>query len=398
MHAVTSSKVLIDSTCRFRSTLSQLTWQALSKGKIGKRRLSLPTSNASRGIFTRLPAPSVGSAFISESNIRSYSSSIPSSVVDVKIVEVGPRDGLQNEVHPISVEQKLQLIRRLQHAGIRNLEVGAFVSPQWVPQMANSDQILKELAKEQKFNKKTKVKYSVLVPNRKGLESALHYHEVIDEIAIFAAASEAFSQRNINSTIQESMHRFQDVIRHLQEFNSSTRSDQTPIRVRGYVSTVIACPYQGSISPAQVARVVEQLLDLGCYEISLGDTIGVGTPGTVKNMLKQVVGVATPNQLAMHFHDTYGQALANILAGMEHFEIYTVDSSVAGLGGCPYAKGASGNVATEDVVYMLEGMGISTGIDLQSLVDAGMYVCQALGDRPNGSKVSLAFKGKAVAS
>jgi hydroxymethylglutaryl-CoA lyase len=318
-------------------------------------------------------------------------------MVDVKIVEVGPRDGLQNEAHPISVEQKLKLIRRLQNAGLRNLEVGAFVSPQWVPQMADSDQILQELAKERKFDKNN-AKYSVLVPNQKGLESALQYHEAIDEIAIFAAASEAFSQRNINSTIKESMDRFRNVIRHLHAFNSSTRSDQPPIRVRGYVSTVIACPYQGSTSPVQVARVVEQLLELGCYEISLGDTIGVGTPGTVKNMLQEVVGVASPKQLAMHFHDTYGQALANILAGMDNFDIYTIDSSVAGLGGCPYAKGASGNVATEDVVYMLEGMGMSTGIDLQTLVDAGMYVCHVLGDRPNGSKVSMAYKGKAVGS
>jgi hydroxymethylglutaryl-CoA lyase len=374
-------------------TLSRLAWHSLSKEKIWKRRLSwvLPTSNASRFRFTCPASPSVDSQFV-QARIRSYSSS-PSSVVDVKIVEVGPRDGLQNEAYPISVEQKLQLIRRLQNAGLQNLEVGAFVSPKWVPQMADSVQILQELSKKQKVDTK-KVKYSVLVPNRKGLESALQNHEAIDEIAIFTAASEAFSQQNINSTIQESMNRFQAVIRHLHEFNNTTRSDKSPIRLRGYVSTVIACPYQGIIAPAQVARVVEQLLDLGCYEISLGDTIGVGTPGSVKDMLRQVVGVATPNQLAMHFHDTYGQGLANILTGMEHFEIYTVDSSIAGLGGCPYAKGASGNVATEDVVYMLEGMGMSTGIDLPKLVDAGMYACHVLGDRPNGSKVSMACSGK----
>lgn len=338
---------------------------------------------------------------------NSTTGSLPSTF-DVKIVEVGPRDGLQNESQAISVQDKLQLIHRLQTAGLQNLEVGAFVSPKWVPQMADSDKIVQYLAQERQqqldhnnndnSNNNATSNYSVLVPNRKGLESALQYHEAIDEIAIFAAASEAFSQRNINSTIQESMERFQTVMDGLKEFSYSliggTQQERPPIRVRGYVSTVIACPYQGNIAPTQVAKVVEQLLDLGCYEISLGDTIGVGTPGTVRNMLEEVTKVVDrPEQLALHFHDTYGQALANILAGMEQFGIYTIDSSVAGLGGCPYAKGASGNVATEDVVYMLEGMGLSTGVNLPALVDAGECICKVLNDRRNGSKVAQAFRG-----
>ncbi|KAG7353564.1 3-hydroxy-3-methylglutaryl-CoA lyase [Nitzschia inconspicua] len=312
---------------------------------------------------------------------------------DIKIVEVGPRDGLQNETQLIPVEQKLHLIHRLQKAGIGNLEVGAFVSPKWVPQMADSDKIVQQLGKERQLDPSTKSKYSVLVPNQRGLESALEHHQGIDEISIFAAASESFSQRNINSTIQESMERFKDVIQHLKDFNDANDT-RSPVRVRGYVSTVITCPYQGSIAPTQVAKVVELLRDLGCYEISLGDTTGVGTPGTVKNMLQEVVNVVPADQLAMHFHDTYGQALANILVGLEQFSIHTIDSSVAGLGGCPYAEGASGNVATEDVVYMLEGMGLSTGINLPTLVEAGEYICQVLNNRRNGSKVALAYKGK----
>jgi hydroxymethylglutaryl-CoA lyase len=322
---------------------------------------------------------------------KKASFSTSASSPDIKIVEVGPRDGLQNEKEPITVEQKLHLIHQLNDAGVTNLEVGSFVSPKWVPQMADSDKVLQGLAEDGR-NRGNHCHYSVLVPNRKGLEAALQQSDMIDEIAIFAAASEEFSQRNINSTIDESMERFRGVVDDLNEFNMSVAGTRNPIRVRGYVSTVVACPYQGMIKPKQVVKVVEKLLDLGCYEISLGDTIGAGTPGTIKVMLNEVLQTVSPKQLAMHCHDTYGQALANILVGLER-DVFIIDSSVAGLGGCPYAKGASGNVATEDVVYMLHGMGMSTGVDLDMLVDAGDYICRVL-NRETGSKAAKAIKAK----
>lgn len=320
---------------------------------------------------------------------------------EIKIVEVGPRDGLQNEALPlVSVKDKLRLIRSLERAGCANIEVGAFVSPKWIPQMSGSSEVLNGLRSDDSANR-TRSRYSVLVPNVKGLEKALvaggagpnkERKLIIDEIAIFGAASEEFLRRNINSTIDESMERFRDVadrVRDLQEARSEAGANNRPLLVRGYVSTVIACPYQGSIQPKEVAYAVERMLDLGCHEVSLGDTIGVGTPRTTKLMLEEVMHVAQPSQLAMHCHDTYGQALVNILVGLEK-EIYTIDSSVAGLGGCPYAKGASGNVATEDVLYMLHGMGLSTGVDLDKLFYAGQFICSVL-NRPVMSKVARAL-------
>lgn len=291
----------------------------------------------------------------------------------IKIVEVGPRDGLQNEIPPlVSVEDKVELIRKLERAGCSNIEVGAFVSPKWIPQMGGSSEVLRGLlakdishssSKESRNDTSStaRPRYSVLIPNLKGLEQALlagggptnNERGIIDEIAIFGAASEEFTKRNINATIDESMDRFgaiMDSVREIQ--NACNSTNDRPLLVRGYVSTVIACPYQGLIKPKEVAYAVERMLDLGCYEVSLGDTIGVGTPLSTKRMLEEVLKVASPSQIAMHCHDTYGQALVNILVGLEK-EIYTIDSSVSGLGGCPYAIGASGNVATEDVLYML---------------------------------------------
>lgn len=308
----------------------------------------------------------------------------------IKIVEVGPRDGLQNEPPPIvSIPDKLEFIRMLERAGCPNIEVGAFVSPKWIPQMSGSAEVLEGLRQPKKDEiTSTRSRYSVLIPNLKGLETALASgEEIIDEIAIFGAASEEFTKRNINSTIDESLERFRVVVNRVRELQEDRNR---PLLVRGYVSTVIGCPYQGPIEPKQVASVVEKMLELGCYEISLGDTIGVGAPHSTKRMLEEVLNVAKPPQLAMHCHDTYGQALVNILVGLEK-EIYTIDSSVAGLGGCPYAKGASGNVATEDVIYMLRDMGLSTGIDLNKLMEAGDFISNAL-NRPTNSKVAKALK------
>lgn len=296
----------------------------------------------------------------------------------VKIVEVGPRDGLQNEQSRISVQQKVDFIQGLAWAGCSFIEAGAFVSPKWVPQMADSGAVLQQL----KFEG-PKPTLSCLVPNSKGLTEALRYRDMVDEIAVFGSASEGFSRRNIACSIDESMERFQLVI-------EQAREHELP--VRGYVSTVVACPYDGPVAPGQVAKVVEKMLELGCYEISLGDTIGVGTPGTIRKMLDDVLLVAPPSHLAMHCHDTFGQALANIFVALEK-DIFTIDSSVAGLGGCPYAKGASGNVATEDVVYMLNGLGLSTGIDVDRLAQLGDDICQALG-KANQSKAGRALMAR----
>jgi len=317
----------------------------------------------------------------------------------IKIVEVGPRDGLQNEALPlVSVKDKLEFVRMLERAGCSDIEVGAFVSPKWVPQMSGSSEVLSgllakaqcdQLPQNSSNNSSTsnRSRYSVLVPNLKGLEHALSAgggpskkgRGIIDEIAVFGAASEEFTIRNTNSTICESMGRFRAIIDRVREVQRARdNANDRPLLVRGYISTVIACPYQGVIKPKEVAYAVERMLDLGCHEVSLGDTIGVGTPQSTKRMLEEVMNVARPSQLAMHCHDTYGKALVNILAGLE-MEIYTIDSAVAGLGGCPYAEGASGNVATEDVLHMLHGMGLSTGIDLEKLLDAGHFICKALG-------------------
>ena len=292
---------------------------------------------------------------------------------DVRLVEVGPRDGLQNEAVTVPTAIKIELIQRLVAAGHHTVKATSFVSPKWVPQMADAREVFRGLARQHG------VAYPVLVPNLQGYERA---REVgVTEIAMFAAASEAFSQRNINASIEESLRRFEPVFEH-------ARADG--VRVRGYVSTVLGCPYQGEVPLADVVRVAQRLYQLGCYEISLGDTIGVGTAGRARAMLKAVAAEIPVDALAVHFHDTYGQALANTLACVE-LGVRVVDASVAGLGGCPYAAGASGNVASEDVVYLLHGLGLRTGIDLAALVDTGRWISEQL-QRPNGSKVGRAFK------
>lgn len=294
--------------------------------------------------------------------------SLPQSV---RLVEVGPRDGLQNEANPVSIADKVALVNDLSSAGLRFIEVGSFVSPKWVPQMAGSAEVFAAIEQHQN------VVYSALTPNLRGFEDAVAAG--VREVAVFAAASEAFSQRNINCSIKESLERFGPIM---------DAARLHGIRVRGYVSCVLGCPYEGAVSPQQVAAVSRELLDMGCYEISLGDTIGTGTPGATRQLFEVVGGQVPRKQLAGHFHDTYGQALANIYASLlEGIEVF--DSSVAGLGGCPYAKGASGNVASEDVLYMLNGLGITTGVDLDRLINAGQRISQALG-RANGSRVAKA--------
>ncbi|MBT1074184.1 hydroxymethylglutaryl-CoA lyase [Geobacter grbiciae] len=290
----------------------------------------------------------------------------------VKMVEVGPRDGLQNEKTIIPAEVKISLIDKLSKAGLPAIEVTSFVSPTWVPQMADNAQVMTGIARREG------VAYPVLVPNRKGLDAAIAAGAA--EIAIFAAASESFSRKNINCSIAESLERFAEVI---------TVARGQGLQVRGYVSCVLGCPYEGEVSFDVVAGVAGQLLQLGCYEISLGDTIGVGTPGRAQTMVDVVSRLVPRERLAVHFHDTYGQALANILAVLER-GIAIVDSSVAGLGGCPYAAGASGNVASEDLLYMLNGLGIETGVDLEQLMAAGNYISGHLG-RSSGSRVARAM-------
>ncbi|WP_043634299.1 hydroxymethylglutaryl-CoA lyase [Chromobacterium haemolyticum] len=296
----------------------------------------------------------------------------------VKIVEVSPRDGLQNEKQPLSTAVKLELIRRLAASGLRSIEAGAFVSPKWVPQMAGSAEVLAGL------DLAGPVSYPVLVPNEQGMEAALDAGA--REIAVFGAASESFSRRNINASIAESLQRFAPVM---------ARAQAAGVPVRGYVSCVVGCPYEGRIAPAKVAEVAARLLDMGCYEISLGDTIGVGTPSSVLAMLEAVSKAVPITQLAGHFHDTYGMAISNIHACLGA-GMMTFDSSIAGLGGCPYAQGASGNVATEDVVYLLHGEGHDTGVDLAALVDAAWFIADALG-KPPASKLAYAFADKRAA-
>ena len=294
--------------------------------------------------------------------------SLPSHV---RLVEVGPRDGLQNEAQPISVADKVRLVDALSAAGLSYIEVGSFVSPKWVPQMAGSAEVFAQI------QRKPGVTYGALAPNLRGFEDALAAG--VKEVAVFAAASEAFSQRNINCSISESLERFAPIM---------AAAKQNGVSVRGYVSCVLGCPYEGQIAPEQVAAVAHELYAMGCYEVSLGDTIGTGTAGATRRLF-DVVGAQVPREkLAGHFHDTYGQAIANIYASL--LEGITVfDSSIAGLGGCPYAKGASGNVATEDVLYLLNGLGIKTGIDLEALIGAGQQISKVLG-RPTGSRVTKA--------
>ncbi|CAG8832364.1 32602_t:CDS:2, partial [Gigaspora margarita] len=293
----------------------------------------------------------------------------------VKIVEVGPRDGLQNEKQFVPTENKIEFINKLSQTGLKVIEATSFVSPKLVPQMSDAAEVMT------KITRKPGVDYPVLVPNLTGLKKAISSDT--KEIAIFASASETFSKKNINCTINESLERFQDVV----DIANAER-----IAIRGYVSCVLGCPYEGEISPIAVATIAEKLYKMGCYEISLGDTIGVGTPGSLLRMLKAVCQVLPTERIALHCHDTYGQALANIYHALTS-GIRVFDSSVAGLGGCPFAKGATGNVATEDVVYMLHGMGYETGIDLLELVRVGNYISQQLG-RPNGSKAAVALSSK----
>ncbi|KAJ6832581.1 hydroxymethylglutaryl-CoA lyase, mitochondrial isoform X2 [Iris pallida] len=301
--------------------------------------------------------------------VSKYMRSMPKSV---KIVEVGPRDGLQNEKNIIPTSVKIELIHRLVASGLSVIEASSFVSPKWVPQLSDAKDVMEGIR-----NIKD-ARFPVLIPNLRGFEAAVAAG--VKEIAVFASASEAFSKSNINCTIQDSLNRYRDVV-------AAAKGLGMP--VRGYVSCVVGCPVEGSVPPSKVAYVAKELYDLGCSEISLGDTIGVGTPGTVIPMLEAVMSVVPTEKLAVHFHDTYGQALPNILISLQ-MGISTVDSSIAGLGGCPYAKGASGNVATEDVVYMLKGLGIDTNLDLSKLIAAGDFICKHLG-RQSGSKTAVAL-------
>jgi hydroxymethylglutaryl-CoA lyase len=290
----------------------------------------------------------------------------------VKLVEVGPRDGLQNEAQAVPVEVRIDLIERLAGAGLSAIETGAFVSARKVPQMADTASVLAGL------ERRRGVRYPVLVPNLRGLEAALAAGA--REIAVFAAASETFSRRNINASIAESLERYREIC---------NRARREGIPVRGYVSCVLGCPFEGPVAPAAVRDVAAALLTMGCEEVSLGDTIGIGTPGRTREMIEIVRKEVPVRQIACHFHDTYGQALANILAALE-MGVAVFDSSVAGLGGCPFAPGAAGNVASEDLLYMLDGLGVETGVDMTKLAAAGKFICDYLG-RPTGSKVAQAM-------
>jgi hydroxymethylglutaryl-CoA lyase len=295
-------------------------------------------------------------------------STLPASV---RIVEVGARDGLQNEKTIVPTATKIELIDRLSATGLKTIEATSFVSPKWIPQLADAAEVFAAI------EKRPGVAYPVLVPNLQGYERARAVGA--EEIAIFTAASDAFNRKNINATIDESIDRFMPVLE---------RARADGVKVRGYVSTVLGCPYQGEVPVGDVVRVAERMHALGCYEISLGDTIGIGTPAKARAMLRAVAGAVPIEALAVHFHDTRGQALANILACLEE-GVAVVDSSVSGTGGCPYAKGATGNVATEDVAYMLDGMGIATGVDLGKLIETGLWLSAALG-RETSSRVARA--------
>ncbi|UZD54464.1 hydroxymethylglutaryl-CoA lyase [Schlegelella aquatica] len=293
----------------------------------------------------------------------------------VTLVDVGPRDGLQNEKQPVEAEHKIELVHRLQAAGLREIEVTSFVSPKWVPQMADNAEVMAGLARRQG------VRYSVLVPNMKGLEAALPTRP--DEVVVFGAASEAFSQRNINCSIEESIERFRPVV---------AQAHAHGLKVRGAISCALGCPYQGEVPLDEVERVVRLMKDIGVDHVGVADTIGVGTPHKVQAAMERALKHYPLHEVSGHFHDTYGQALANIYACLE-MGIHTFDASVAGLGGCPYAKGATGNVATEDVVFMLHGLGIETGIDLDALVDAARFISDVLGRKPV-SRVANALLAK----
>ncbi|MBS0435163.1 MAG: hydroxymethylglutaryl-CoA lyase [Proteobacteria bacterium] len=297
---------------------------------------------------------------------------IPSTV---RIVDVGPRDGLQNEKQPVATAHKVELVHRLQAAGLREIEVTSFVSPKWVPQMADNAQVMADIAR------RSDVRYSVLTPNLKGLEAALTTRP--DEVVVFGAASEAFSQRNINCSIAESVERFAPVV---------ALAHEKGLKVRAAISCALGCPYQGEVSPDEVERIVVLMKSIGVDHCGVADTIGVGTPRRVQAAMERALKHFPIEEVSGHFHDTYGQALANIYACLE-MGIHTFDASVAGLGGCPYAKGATGNVATEDVVFMLNGLGVQTGIDLDALVDAGAFISEVLG-RPPVSRAGKALLAK----
>lgn len=290
----------------------------------------------------------------------------------VTIIEVGPRDGLQNESSFVSTTDKINLINALSHSGLKYIEVTSFVSPKAIPQLADSETVFREI------EKKSGIHYSALVPNQQGMEKAILAG--VKEIAIFTAASETFNQRNINCSIKESIQRFEPVM---------ALAKKHQIRVRGYISCVLGCPYEGTVTPQQVIKVVQSLLQLGVDEISFGDTVGVGTPKQTKALIAEITSSMSLNSVAMHFHDTYGQAIANIYSALE-CGVARFDSSLAGLGGCPYARGATGNVATEDVLYLLHGLGIETGVDIYKLVTAGDAICKVIG-RKNQSKVANAL-------
>ncbi|RJX75604.1 hydroxymethylglutaryl-CoA lyase [Vibrio sinensis] len=290
---------------------------------------------------------------------------------NVNLVEVGPRDGLQNE-NAVTLEDKIRLINRLSQSGLKHIEAGAFVSPKWVPQMAESDQVFKQI------NSNNDVIYSALTPNLAGLERAIECG--VKQIAVFGSASETFCQKNINCSISQSLTRFESVI---------ALAKQHGMNVRGYLSCTMVCPYEGVITPVQAVNVAKKLFDMGCYEISLGDTVGKATPNRVESLLNQTLQHLPKKAVAVHFHDTWGQALANIYQALT-MGINTIDSAVAGLGGCPYAQGASGNVATEDVIYLCENLGIETGVELATINQAGWEICRSLAKRPI-SKVALAL-------
>ncbi len=295
----------------------------------------------------------------------------------VKMVEVGPRDGLQNEAQSVPAAVKIELIDRLAEAGLPVIQATAFVSPKWVPRMADNAEVMAGI------RRKPGVRYPVLVPNRKGLDAAIIAG--CDEVVVFGAATEAFSKRNTNCSIAEGLARFSEVC---------AAALAAGLKVRGDVSVSLGCPYEGEVQPAQVTRVARELYAMGCYEITIADTIGTGTPGKTRAVIEDVSRHIPVSKLAGHFHDTYGQALANTLAALE-CGVTTFDSSVAGLGGCPYAKGATGNVASEDVLYMLDGLGVETGVDLRKLIAAGKFICDFLG-RPTQSRVARAMAAKAA--
>ncbi|PKA51193.1 Hydroxymethylglutaryl-CoA lyase, mitochondrial [Apostasia shenzhenica] len=334
---------------------------------LGRRRTTDHTCNTwcSQDHYNSLPSDGIGIRHLVDKVFRSMPS-------HVKVVEVGPRDGLQNEKIIIPTSIKIELIHKLTYTGLSVIEATSFVSPKWVPQLADAKDVMKGIPSIERIH------FPVLTPNIKGFEAAIAAGA--KDIAVFASASEAFSKSNINCSIKDSLGRYRDVTKAAKALG---------VPVRGYVSCVIGCPIEGAISPTKVAYVAKQLFEMGCFEISLGDTIGVGTPGTVIPMLHAVMSAVPVEKLAVHFHDTYGQSLPNILASLQ-MGIAVVDSSVAGLGGCPYAKGASGNVATEDVVYMLNGLGITTNVDLTKLMAAGDFICNHLG-RESGSKTAVAL-------